>query len=453
MYSDNLTKELKKIKVGVCTINQWVLDFSKNQENIMKVISSCIEQNVKLVVFPELVVCGYSCEDHFYERELYSYSFDIIKEIIKKSREVDMIISLGCPIIHNDVKYNTNIFIYGGKIVLIRPKTILADDGNYREARWFTVWPKDKYEEFVYELYGKKEKCPIGIASINYDGVLIAGEICEELWAPESMNTGLYLSGVDIIINPSGSYFEAGKLEKRINLIKHATKKNGGVYLYSNLEGGDGQRIYFGGGSIIAQNGEIINIEDRFDMLDIKLMVEDIDLYSTISNRMRNNSYETHASKQKLFPVIDIEKIESQLNLDDTFGFGGNKKGGTKFKESNNKNKDVNMDIASIVDVASCWLWDYLRRSGATGFVLPLSGGADSAVTGTIVYNMCKLMVESYNKESNSISNKNVLNYINKIINTDLLSYEIKSDILKFSKFLFIFSSKIELYFPSFLGI
>lgn len=404
-----------KVRVSIATLNQWSTDYAGNEERIKQAIRLAKNDNSRLILLPELAVCGYSCQDHFLERETHELSFNVIKNLLKDRELHDILIVIGCPIIHNDVRYNTNFYIFNGEIVLIRPKILLADDGNYREARWFTPWPINKYEEFKYkdgsEVY---RTAPIGIGIINCNGVLIASEICEELWVPSSINSDFYLNGVDIILNASGSHFETGKLEKRIKLITEATRRSGGVYLYSNLEGGDGDRLFFDGRSIIAVNGQIVNIEDGFTLRDVLVMTEDIDLGSILSYRMRNNSFGTQASKEKRFNVIDVKfdiaKTSYKYNLS----------GGTNYKDKH-KHKDKrqgisNDQIEEITNAASAYLWDYMRRSGAMGFQLPLSGGADSAATATIIYNMCLLMKDAYEKElfDETIPNKNVSDFIKK---------------------------------------
>jgi NAD+ synthase (glutamine-hydrolysing) len=398
------------IKVAVCTLNQWSMDFIGNEERIVKSIIEAKNKGAKIISLPELSTSGYNCQDHFIERETIELSFNIIKHLINTDISENVLISIGCPIIHYDVRYNTNIFIANKKIILIRPKINLADDGNYREARWFTAWPKDKYEIFNYiDINGNNQECPIGIGIINCNNILISAEICEELWAPDNMNYQLYLNGVDILINCSGSHFEAGKLQKRINLIKNTTQKCGGAYIYSNLEGCDGDRLYFDGASMVGFNGTILDIENRFTLRDVQVLVVDIPISLILSYRLKNNSFEHQASLQKKFNIISIE-----INLisDKPYIL----KGGTLYKENIEKFNKI-PEILNIINAASCWLWDYLRRSGAMGFMLPLSGGADSAATATIVYNMCKLMFFAYKNETlneNFIANKNITEFINR---------------------------------------
>jgi NAD+ synthase (glutamine-hydrolysing) len=116
------------------------------------------------------------------------------------------------------------------QILLIRPKTILADDGNYRESRWFSAWTKThEVEDFILprivQDVTKQSRCPIGDAVIAALDVTFGIEICEELFAPDSPHVSLYLDGVDVIGNGSASHHELRKLKKRLDLIQSASAK------------------------------------------------------------------------------------------------------------------------------------------------------------------------------------------------------------------------------------
>jgi NH3-dependent NAD+ synthetase/predicted amidohydrolase len=399
-----------------------------------------------------------------------------------------MLIVVGAPIVHNNATYNCNIFIYQGRIILIRPKTILADDGNYREARYFTAWQVDKYDDkYIYTLEGQEYETPIGLYNINLDGVIVAAEICEELWVPRPLHSDLYLDGVDVVLNGSGSHFEVGKLDRRKELINEATKRSGGIYAYSNLKGGDGQRLYFDGASMISVNGELLEEPTRFNLKDVEVMTKEIPLSQIFTSRVKNNSYQTQASKTKRFPVIILSKTNPVNKYNHTIHRelkGGSadaikqiiddlKKENTELKNrekervrlevekenklqkkqpqnklkfdlgesddeeeeelvkdfstdqrnlkftldqfvtQKNKNKQDDKQIEELMNAASCWMFDYLSRSGASGFVLPLSGGADSAVTALLTYNMCRLMIDNI-KEKRV---KDFLTYYNHYIN------------------------------------
>lgn len=476
------SKSRSNIIVGVATINQFILDYENNRNNIIRAIDIASKQNVKVLGFPELAICGYSCQDHFFERELFVMSYYMLRDIVSKTKEMTqhMIVAVGCPIMHKDVRYNCTVFFGNGTIYLIRPKTILADDGNYREARWFTAWSKNYLEDFYFDdnsdvnFIKDVGAIPFGVGIINCNGILIGAEICEELWVADNIGGKMFLSGVDILINSSGSHYEKGKQEeKREVLIKATTRKSGGVYIYSNLEGCDGERLYFDGGSIIALNGDIKAVANRYLLNDIDVTVSDINLDDIVTYRMRSNSHQMQSSKQLRFPeiLVNIQLTDDKKTANKSYKFSDDDTYGSKYDRNTKRYKkneepiiyeqqpndaneksdihtllsdvltmsgedlillpDLNTNPTSedtkeynetlqyrnlmkeqipakavneVCNTAACWLFDYLDRSGMHGFLLPLSGGADSAATACIVYRMCELMVNHLNilKDSNS---------------------------------------------------
>jgi len=403
------------INVSVCTINQWAMDFPNNEKRIIKAIEDAKQNGGKIILLPELATTGYSCQDHFYENETYMLSMNIIRNICNDTDLTkDILLVLGAPVIHDGVKYNTMIFISNNEIILIRPKINLADDGNYREARWFTSWAKEGLEDFKLKGFKNQHETKIGIAIVNCDGVKVAAEVCEELWVPQSMNIPLYLNDTDIILNSSGSHFEMNKIQKRINLVNAATKRSGGAYVYSNMKGCDGERLYFDGGSFIGINGSIIGMQDRFSLIDVEILTCKINLDDITSYRLKGSSIQTQSSKVKKIDVIDIsldlksnkelnnqsDKINTNKIIDHSENITPELEKSLFSKNSSKilheKVEDIsNKEIVEICEASACWLWDYLKRSGANGFMLPLSGGADSAVVSLLVKIMCD-KVEKY---------------------------------------------------------
>jgi NAD+ synthase (glutamine-hydrolysing) len=103
------------------------------------------------------------------------------------------------------------------------------------------------------------QKCPIGDAVISTLDTCFGVESCEEIWTPKSPHTDMSLNGVEIISNSSGSHHNLRKLDQRIALIQEATRKNGGIYLYANQQGCDGDRLYYDGCALIVVNGSIVS--------------------------------------------------------------------------------------------------------------------------------------------------------------------------------------------------
>ena len=376
---------MSKITVSSCNLNQHCLDFKNNLKNIIESVKIAKSHNSQIRVGPELEICGYSCEDHYLEIDTVEHSWLMIEEIIKSNITENILCSFGMPVIYNHTLYNCIIYIYNNEILLIRPKKSLCSNGNYRETRYFTPWTKLK-KIFSYNLplnivkSNKQKTTMFGDAIISFNDIKIGTEMCEELWAPNSPNTDFGLQGVHIICNSSASHHQLKKLQYRTNLIKNSTSKNGGIYIYSNLIGCDGNRLYFDGLSLICCNGKFLSQCSQFSMKKVEVSsatinVKEIDIYrSSIKSRG------VQASNIELYPEIKIDVfLCNSLN-----------------QVSNKINIKFYNPMEEIALGPALWLWDYLRKSGLSGFFLPLSGGSDSSSTATIVYSMCKLLFDNF---------------------------------------------------------
>jgi NAD+ synthase (glutamine-hydrolysing) len=445
------TKTLNKIlrgnvNVSVCTLNQWAMDFPNNKIRIIDAINKAKSEDGKIILLPELVTTGYSCQDHFYENETYMLSMDILRSICADSELTkDVLVVLGAPVIHNGVKYNCMVFISNGEIVLVRPKINLADDGNYREARWFTSWAREGLEEFKLIGFNQEYNPLIGVAIVNCMGVKIAAEVCEELWIPQSMNIPLYLNDTDIILNSSGSHFEMNKIQKRINLVNAATKRSGGAYVYCNMKGCDGERLYFDGGSFIGINGQITSMEERFNLIDVQILTQTINLDEITDYRLRGASIQMQSSKVEKITVIPVDINVKSSNIINRSNKNINKIISNNFlpiPHRNNKETSLlkgkyllitdisDKEIAEVCEASACWLWDYLKRSPAFGFMLPLSGGADSAAVSLLVKIMCDKIYKYWGAIENDIQ-YDIVERLKTYLPNEINSSEICKIILK----------------------
>lgn len=377
----------RKVTVASATLNQWALDFEGNLDRILQSILDAKEMGATFRTGPELEICGYNCEDHFYESDTFLHSWEVLAELLNAPLCKDILIDVGMPVMHKNVAYNCRLIFFNKKIVLIRPKKILADDGNYRESRWFASWKKDRTTEDFYlprmisAITGQKT-VPIGDAVISTLDTCIGFEVCEELWCSDSPHIPLSLDGVEIICNGSGSHTQLRKNYILADLVKCATMKCGGCYIFSNLRGCDGERVYFEGTSSITLNGSILTRTKQFSLDEVEVITATIDLEDIRCYRNSKRSLANLASGSKSYPRIAIDFSLSPEN-------------------------DTSLPTAQPIDVVhltpeeeiaqgpACWLWDYLRRSGQGGFFLPLSGGIDSSSTAVIVHSMCRLIVEN----------------------------------------------------------
>ncbi|OJD34895.1 glutamine-dependent nad(+) synthetase [Diplodia corticola] len=375
--------------LATCQLNQWALDFEGNLERILESIRQAKAAGASLRVGPELEITGYGCLDHFLESDIFLHSWEMIAKILSDKSCYDIILDIGAPVIHRNVRYNARVICFNGQILLIRPKLWLANDGNYREMRYFTPWSRPYHVEEYYlprliqNIVGKV-KVPIGDAVISTRDTCLGAETCEELFTPAAPHAAMGLNGVEIFTNSSGSHHELRKLNTRISLILEATRKSGGIYLYSNQQGCDGDRLYYDGSAMIIINGEIVGQASQFSLNDVEVVTATVDLEEVRAFRCA--------------PSRGLQAVQANAYQRIEVDFSLSVEGGAldaKLRPSKSFKPYVHEPEAEIAYGPACWLWDYVRRSRQGGFLIPLSGGIDSCATSVIVFSMCRLVVEA----------------------------------------------------------
>ena len=405
-----------KVVLATCNLNQWSLDFEGNTARIIESIEIAKARGARYRLGPELEISGYSCEDHFLELDTLRHSWESLACILKGGHTDGILCDIGMPVMHKNVRYNCRVFVLDGEILLIRPKMILASDGNYREHRWFAAWTHGWCTE-PYVLPREiraltvNHKVPIGIAGIATADTLLASETCEELFVPMSPHIQFGNAGVEIIGNGSGSHHELRKLDTRIALIRNASAKNGGVYLYANQQGCDGGRLYFDGCALIAQNGDILAQGSQFSLKDVEVVTATVDLHAVRSYRGAKASRAVQASQTEQLPQIAVDFDMGMEGWKE--GMEGRKAGGVEggasslpvFQSSSLPiEPHTHIPEEEIAYGPACWLWDYLRRSEAAGYFIPLSGGADSGAVATLVGSMCQLVAKAIREKDASVT-------------------------------------------------
>uniref|UniRef100_A0A2K5WZL4 Glutamine-dependent NAD(+) synthetase n=1 Tax=Macaca fascicularis TaxID=9541 RepID=A0A2K5WZL4_MACFA len=371
----------RKVTVATCALNQWALDFEGNLQRILKSIEIAKNRGARYRLGPELEICGYGCWDHYYESDTLLHSFQVLAALLESPVTQDIICDVGMPVMHRNVRYNCRVIFLNRKILLIRPKMALANEGNYRELRWFTPWSRSRHTEeyllprMIQDLT-KQETAPFGDAVLATWDTCIGSEICEELWTPHSPHIDMGLDGVEIITNASGSHHVLRKANTRVDLVTMATSKNGGIYLLANQKGCDGDRLYYDGCAMIAMNGSVFAQGSQFSLDDVEVLTATLDLEDVRSYRAEISSRNLAASRASPYPRV---KVDFALSCHEDLLAPVSEPIEWKY---HSPEEEISLGPA-------CWLWDFLRRSQQGGFLLPLSGGVDSAATACLVYSMC----------------------------------------------------------------
>ncbi|ESO04999.1 hypothetical protein HELRODRAFT_191543 [Helobdella robusta] len=402
----------RKVVLATCSLNQWAMDFDNNLKNILKSIELAKMKGAKYRLGPELEITGYGCGDHFLEGDTLLHSFQVLAQLLGSPICTGVMCDVGMPIMHKNVSYNCRVIFLNKKILLIRPKMMMADGYIYRESRYFTAWTKEKTVEDFYlpriiqRITGQRT-VPFGDGVISTLDTCIASEICEEMWNAASRNIQLGMDGVEIITNASGSHHELRKAYVRVDIIKSTTLKAGGIYMFSNQFGCDGERVYYDGCSTIACNGDILAQGKQFIIGDVDVVTAVVDLEDVRHYRNSLRSRCILAAASSPFPRVNVD---FELTSGDPY-----------LECSPVLEWKYHTPEEEISLGPACWLWDYLRRSGASGYFLPLSGGLDSSSVACIAYSMCTLLCHTVN----SLKNAEALSDIRRITRDP--TYEPKS--------------------------
>lgn len=366
---------MRLLKVGAATLNQTPLDWANNQSNILSAIQEAQEQEVSILCLPELCITGYGCEDTFLSSSVLRTSLEVVKEIVPASK--DLIVNVGLPIRYKNAIFNTACLLCDGEIVGFTAKRYLARSGIHYEPRWFQGWPKGKAAELnldgdIYHL---------GDVHFDCGGVRIGFEICEDAWVADRPGGGLSLDGVDVIMNPSASHFAFGKHAIRERFVLEASRAFGVTYLYSNMLGNEAGRAIYDGGAMVASGGHLDAVTERFSFKSCEIATATIDLDQTrLGQAVSANSSETPRESTSNCISTNFQYPKVPVSQE-----------GLKVATWEHIEQLKEEEFSRAVSLG---LFDYLRKSQSKGFVVSLSGGADSSAVTCLVAIMVNLAVK-----------------------------------------------------------
>lgn len=356
---------MQLIKVATAALNQTPLDWEGNQRNIETAVGAARAQGVSLLCLPELCLTGYGCEDAFLGTGVTDAAWTMLHALVPQTK--GMAVSVGMPVRRRGGLYNTACLIVDGHIAGFAAKEHLAGEGLHYEPRWFKPWPNHE----VAQLERDGATYPFGDLFFDLDGVRIGFEICEDAWVAQRRGA---LDGyaMDVILNPSASHFAFGKHAVRERLVLEGSRSMAVTYLYANLLGNEAGRVIYDGGCYVAQNGKMIARSPRlrFDDCVLTTAVVDIDASRTEQARTTSFQADTRDPGDKRIRVgfslrpAQVERAELS----------------TPSWERSDDHKEE--EFTRAITLA---LFDYLRKSRSNGFVLSISGGADSAATACLI--------------------------------------------------------------------
>jgi NAD+ synthase (glutamine-hydrolysing) len=372
---------MQLIKVATAILNQTPLDWDGNARNIIGAIHEARAAGVGVLCLPELCITGYGCEDAFHGAFVHRTAWEMLQAITAETRGI--VVAVGLPVPFRNALFNAVALLVNGRIAGLVAKRHLAGDGIHYEPRWFKPWPAGVRQEV--EIDG--ERIPLGDCFFDVGGIRIGFEICEDAWVANRPGATLALKAVDLILNPSASHFAFGKIETRKRFVLEGSRAFGVGYLYANHVGNEAGRAIYDGGSLIAAGGRLLAAGPRFSFRERVLTTAVLDLDATRLNQTRTASYEpvidqADASCVRVDFRIPPAPLETTAVALPAWETGGH------VKEE------------EFARAEALGLFDYLRKSRSGGFVLSLSGGADSAAVATLIGVMVRLGLRELGREA-----------------------------------------------------
>lgn len=299
---------LDYFRVAACVSAVNPGDCRSNVDSIISIARNLDKANVRLGVFPELCVTGYTCGDLFLNRFMLDNAVSELVRLARETANMKLALIVGAPIIYNNVLFNCGVVVGGGKIRMIVPKTYTPNYGEFYERRWFT--PAYDALEGTISLPGTDmENIPFGRHHLlKVDGVRVGIEICEDLWVPIPPSSFAALGGAEIIANLSASDDTIGKYNYLKNLIKQHSARTVSAYVYSSVGFGESSTdAVFDGKAIIAEAGKILARNSRWQDGE-QFVIADIDLESLTHDRMMKNTFADCArhSNTAAFRIVEF---------------------------------------------------------------------------------------------------------------------------------------------------
>ena len=278
------------ITVAAAIPSVKVADTEYNIKQIEDFVAQAEGRGVEIIVFPELSVTGYSCQDLFLQQLLVEQAEVAVMQLLDFSRKLDIICIVGAPVNISGSLYNCAVVIQHGVILGIIPKTYLPNYGEFYEKRWFTS-SKDLKPTDIRYAGNSVSITPGPTLFRTSDNALFGVEICEDVWAAEPCSNKLALAGADIIFNLSASDELIGKHIYLMNLLSQQSARTISGYVYSGCGFGEStQDVVYGGNALIYENGTLLSESERFSFKP-QMIVNQIDIEKLRVERQKNTTF------------------------------------------------------------------------------------------------------------------------------------------------------------------
>ena len=342
-------------------------DPAANARQIIEHLNQASAQGASVVLFPELALTGYSCEDLFFSHDLRAATRAALAEVASAS--ADTLCVVGTPFLLEDGRLlNCAAAISRGHVLGMIPKLAQPNYGEFYERRWFASGAGVD-STIADDDLGTFQVC--ARQTFRVGGARVAVEVCEDLWAPEPPGTRHALAGAEIVLNPSASNELVAKADYRRDLVRMASARGLCGYVYASSGALESTKdVVFGGHLLGYENGQPIAESERF-RLDATSLVVDIDVDKLRHDRMQNNTF-TNAPRPGDYYHINAGNAAKPIHqLERTYS-------AHPFVPEDEH--VIEARAAEILDIQATGLARRMLAAGSSAMVIGLSGGLDSTL-------------------------------------------------------------------------
>jgi NAD+ synthase (glutamine-hydrolysing) len=377
---------MHQLRLAAAAVNQTPLAWEANRDRLLAAIAAAREAEASILCLPELAISGYGCEDQFFSAGVTQTSLEMLEQLAPAT--AGMVVCVGLPVVVGRGLYNGAAVLADGEVLGIVLKQHLAGDGLHYEPRWFRPWPAG---DVAWVEVGPAT-IPVGdllfeIGPVGGAVVRVGVEICRDAWVPDRPGSRLAAAGADVILNPTASHFAFAKQDVRRRIVLEGSRTFVCSYVFANVLGNEAGRAIFDGGTHIATAGRMVAEGPRLSLADHVLTCGDVDV--GITRRLRVAA-STPSCPDGAFrgEVIRCEFALPEPQLPCAAS-------SVAAWDTNPPQKEEEFPRA-----VALGLFDYLRKSRAQGFIVSLSGGADSSAVAVLASLMVRLGVAELGREA-----------------------------------------------------
>ena len=301
------------IKTAAVTPSVRVADVEFNTHEVIRLMKEAAGAGAKIIVFPELVLTSYTCNDLFLQSPLLREARRGLVEVLRASEGIRALVFVGLPLEVDGRLYNVAAALSDGTLLGFVPKRAIPNYSEYYEQRYFAP---GMGEMIPYSFEGKT--VPLGAYQIfecaNEEipgGLRVSCEICEDLWMPDPPSTRAAMAGANVIVNLSASVEVTGKTAYRRDLVRMTSARLVSAYIYASAgEGESSQDLVFSGQRMIAENGSLLADSGRFTT---GITYAEIDVDRLRSERRRMTTFESRRDAHFTSTLFDLNIEKTPL--------------------------------------------------------------------------------------------------------------------------------------------